>query len=70
MVMANLILGAILELFDQLVRVLAPNGLLILSGILREQVEDVEKKILEKGSKTVRVLYMEEWACMIVRKAE
>ena len=62
---ANLILGTILELFDQLARVLAPNGLLILSGILREQVADVEKKILEKGLRTDRILYMEEWACMI-----
>jgi ribosomal protein L11 methyltransferase len=70
LVTANLILGTILELFDELTRVLAPNGLLILSGILREQVEDIEKKILENGLKTDRVLYMEEWACMIVRKTE
>jgi ribosomal protein L11 methyltransferase len=69
-VTANLILGTILELFDQLARVVAPNGLLILSGILREQVADVEKKILEKGLKTERVKHMEEWACIIVRKTE
>lgn len=70
LVIANLILGTIIDLFDQLARVLAPNGLLILSGILREQVEDVEKRMVEKGLKTDRVKYMEEWACMIVRKME
>lgn len=67
LVTANLILGTILELMDQLVRVLAPDGLLILSGILREQVVEVEKKIFENGLKTDRVPCMEEWACMIVR---
>ena len=65
MVMANLILGTILELMDHLKRVLAQDGLLILSGILREQVVEVEKKIVEKGLKTDRVIYMEEWACVI-----
>jgi ribosomal protein L11 methyltransferase len=67
LVTANLILGTILELMNHLIRVLAPDGLLILSGILREQVSDVEKRIVEEGLKTDRVLYMEEWACMIVR---
>jgi len=68
MVMGNLILGTILELFDNLARVVSPDGLLILSGILREQVSDVEKKVIEYGLKTEKVNYMEEWACMIVRK--
>jgi ribosomal protein L11 methyltransferase len=68
MVMANLILGTILELSDQLARVVAPGGLLILSGILRDQVEEVEKKMDEKGLKTKDIRYMEEWACMVVRK--
>jgi len=69
-VTANLILGTILELFGQLTRVLATNGLLVLSGILREQVTDVEKKVIEYGLKSERVMHMEEWACMIVRKKE
>jgi ribosomal protein L11 methyltransferase len=67
MVMANLILGTILELMDHLKRVLGPEGLLILSGILREQVVEVEEKIVEKELKIDRVLHMEEWACMTVR---
>jgi ribosomal protein L11 methyltransferase len=70
LVTANLILGTILDLFDQLARVVAPGGILVLSGILREQVEDVEKKIREKGLKTDYIRHMEEWACMIVRKKE
>lgn len=70
LVTANLILGTILELSGELVRVSAPGGILILSGILREQVDDVEKKILEEGLKTDRVLYMEEWACIIARKIQ
>jgi len=68
LVTANLILGTIIELFDELTKVLAPNGLLILSGILREQVSDVQKKINKNGLKTERIMQMEEWSCMIVRK--
>lgn len=67
-VTANLILGTILELSDHLARVLAPDGLLILSGILREQVPDVEKKMDEKGMRTEGIMHMEEWSCMVVRK--
>jgi ribosomal protein L11 methyltransferase len=67
LVTANLILGTILELFDQLARVLAPNGWLILSGILSDQVPEVKEKIFKKGLKTDRVLYMEEWACIIAK---
>lgn len=70
LVTANLILGTIIDLFDQLARILAPDGLLILSGILREQVDDVEERMVEKGLKTERIMNMEEWACMIVRKME
>jgi len=57
-------------LSDELVRISAPGGILILSGILREQVDDVEKKILEEGLKTDLVFHMEEWACMIARKLQ
>jgi len=68
MITANLILSTILELSDQLARVLAAEGWLILSGILGEQVADVEAKIIEYGLKRDRVLYMDEWACLIVKK--
>ncbi|MBN1626149.1 MAG: 50S ribosomal protein L11 methyltransferase [Deltaproteobacteria bacterium] len=70
LVTANLILGTILGLFDQLTRVLAPNGLLVLSGILREQVAAVQKKIDEKGLKIERIMNMDEWSCIIVRKTK
>lgn len=69
MVMGNLILGTIIELFDDMARVVSRDGMMILSGILREQVDEVQKKVIEYGLKTEKVDYMEEWACMIVRKA-
>jgi ribosomal protein L11 methyltransferase len=66
-VTANLILGTILELFDRLARVMAPNGFLILSGILREQAAEVEEKIVGHSLVADRILYMEEWACIIAK---
>lgn len=68
MVTANLILDVILELFPHFARVLQPCGWLILSGILIDQVQNVEKKLPEYALNKKRVLYQEEWACFIARK--
>jgi len=68
LVMANLILGTIIELKHHLYRIITPGGYLIISGILKEQVKDVEKSLNEYKIDIKEVLFMEEWACMIITK--
>ena len=68
MLTANLILGEILNLFLQFKRVLEPEGWLIISGILREQVKEVEEGFTQFGFFEQEILYEQEWSCLIARK--
>jgi ribosomal protein L11 methyltransferase len=65
---ANLIMNTILELNPLFPKVLAPDGVLILSGILTGQVdrivEDLERHGLIKTGETI----MGEWACLLVKR--
>lgn len=62
---ANLTLGTILGLLPCFSRSLNSNGLLILSGLLIEQVEEIETHLPSQDLKRSETLYMEEWACLI-----
>ena len=68
LITGNLILGTILDLSPCFPRILAPQGKLILSGILREQVGEVEEKLSQYGLCKDHVLFQEEWACLIIRE--
>jgi ribosomal protein L11 methyltransferase len=65
---ANLTHGLILELFPHFTRVLDPRGWLILSGLLKEQVKDIECGFSHHGFHRYRVLHQAEWACVIAKK--
>ena len=67
---ANLLLDTILENLQEFSRVLDPGGWLILSGILREQVKEVEENLDEYGLHEDKILYQEEWACLIAKKMD
>lgn len=64
---ANIILNTILELSPLFPDHLAPDGVLILSGILREQIEKVEDKLLETGLIKTGITFMGEWACLTAK---
>jgi len=67
---ANLTLGLILELIPHFSRIVDIGGWLILSGLLREQVRDVENGFSQLGFNKDRVLYQAEWACVIAQKID
>jgi ribosomal protein L11 methyltransferase len=67
LIMANLILGTILDLIPHLQRLLAPDGYLVLSGIMRGQVDELGEKIVLAGLQTERTSYRMDWACLVVR---
>lgn len=67
---ANIILNTILELNRFFPGLLAPEGLLILSGILKEQVEKAEEGLLKHGLVKTKEMYMGEWACLVVKKKQ
>jgi ribosomal protein L11 methyltransferase len=65
---ANLILHVIQELVPHFSRLLEPQGWLILSGLLKDQVESVERLLKAHGLEPEGVLYREEWACILAVK--
>jgi ribosomal protein L11 methyltransferase len=67
-VVANLILGEILDIFPNFPRLLKPDGILILSGILEDQVEQVKGVLEPYGLCEHEILFQEEWACVIAKK--
>jgi ribosomal protein L11 methyltransferase len=67
LVTANLILGTILDLSPCFPGILAPDGRLILSGILRDQVREVEERLNEYGLYMEDRIFQEEWACLTVQ---
>jgi ribosomal protein L11 methyltransferase len=68
LVTANLILDVIQQLMPHFSRLLEPQGWLILSGLLREQVDRVEEKLTGCGLQRIQVIHQQEWACIIAVK--
>lgn len=68
MVAANLIRNTILELNPLFPKVLASDGLIIFSGILKEQIDDIEEDIYKYGLIKTGETIMGEWACLLVKK--
>ena len=68
LLVANLILHVIQGLVPHFSRLLEPRGWLILSGLLKDQVEGVRVAVREHGLEPKRVLYQKEWACLLATK--
>jgi ribosomal protein L11 methyltransferase len=67
-VTANLTLDVILRLMPHFPRLLKPEGWLILSGLLTEQVETVKERLGGYGFQGIQVFRQQEWACIIAVK--
>ncbi|MBN2124639.1 MAG: 50S ribosomal protein L11 methyltransferase [Deltaproteobacteria bacterium] len=65
---ANLILNTIMENLPHFSSLLAPGGWLILSGILRGQVREVESALPEYGLCKREILLEKEWACIMAKR--
>ena len=68
LVLVNILAPVIIELFeqDELLDYAAEDGRLILSGIIQEQVAEVEKAIQASGGKTVERVSMGDWVALVV----
>ncbi len=67
LVAANLTTTVVLTLLDDIKRVLAPNGLLICSGILEADKEKVLEKMADQGFEVIEVLIKESWVSFVCR---
>jgi ribosomal protein L11 methyltransferase len=67
---ANLTLQEIIHLESHFHGHLNPGGWLILSGVLREQVNQIRACFTNKDFQEDQTLFQEEWACMVAKKSE
>ncbi len=68
LVVANIQSKTLLELRPLLTRKVRPEGFLLLSGILKEEAEEVKRGFAAVGLKPYRVLRSGEWAALLLRK--
>lgn len=70
LIVANLTTVVITGLLESFNRLLGPGGTLILSGLLRHDLERVRHALRERGFLLGKSLKRDEWACVITRRKE
>ena len=68
LVVANIIAHIIGGMAPQLARVLAPEGTLVVSGIIEARRQDAEGPLREAGLELVEQIMIEDWLALIWRK--
>ncbi len=69
LVLANILAPILKRLLDAgMGDLIAPGGVLILSGILEEQVDDMLAKIEEHGLQLIEQRMIEDWVALVVKK--
>jgi ribosomal protein L11 methyltransferase len=69
MVVANILADVVVDLLDDIGRVLAPGGVVICSGIIETRRPDVERKMAEQGLELIDRLQRQEWVALCGRLA-
>ncbi len=67
-VCANMIKNAILSMLDKLCLLTKPGGILILSGLLEEDLEEIEETLFRCSMHDFEIIEDNEWRSLIVRK--
>lgn len=70
LVIANIIAHIIGSIAPQLATTVAPNGLLIVSGIIEARRQDAEGPLLEAGLELVEESMIEDWLALVFRKRQ
>lgn len=69
-VAANILTPVILKMLEGIDRVLAPGGIVIVSGVLEENAETVAARMREQGLRLLETRAWEDWAALAGRKPE
>jgi ribosomal protein L11 methyltransferase len=68
LIVANILAGPLVALAPAIRRHLAPGGVVILSGLLREQQRRVAAAYRAQGLRFVRAIPLGEWVTLVVRR--
>lgn len=69
LIAANLTQNIILETLPHISRLLGPGGSGVLSGLLKNQVENLEEPLATNGLFKKEAFFEQEWASLIIEKA-
>ena len=67
LVVANIIAEELVRISEDLVKRMAPDGLLILSGIIKERLSEVLERYKLLGLRRHRTLRQGEWVCLVLQ---
>jgi len=67
LMVSNLIRDGIIELFDNFERAVKTGGVMILSGILTDQIEEMNTFFERRGYKDFDITTLNEWVCYVIR---
>ncbi len=68
LIVANIIAEELVRISEDLVKRMAPDGLLILSGIVKERLNEVLDRYKLLGLRRHRTLRQGEWVCLALRR--
>lgn len=68
LILANIIRNTILELADQMLERLSPNGRILFSGLLSTDREIIENALTERNYRVVAVIQENEWIAMAAER--
>lgn len=66
-IVSNIILRPLIELIPTFLQLLKPNGLVVLSGVLERQLEEL-KEAYQKYFEIIAFNIKDDWACLVARK--
>src|SRR5205807_1626690 len=69
LVLANIIAQVIGSIAPHLAQVLAPQGLLVVSGVIEARRQDAEGPLLESGLKLVEEVKIDDWLALVYERA-
>jgi ribosomal protein L11 methyltransferase len=70
LILANILKGPLLELAPDIAGAVAPNGRVVLSGLLREQAADVLEAYARQGLGEAHREEIGDWAILTLSKSE
>jgi len=68
LIIANIQKDVLLNIADEIMQKLKPNGIAILSGLLEEDEKDIEQHYTETGFETLEIKSMDEWIALALKR--
>ena len=66
LIIANIQKDVLLDIANQIIEKLKPNGIAILSGLLIKDKKDIEERYTKTGFETVEIETMDEWIALVL----